>query len=371
MNIAMLSITHLFIINFITIKEEQLIMTVRENEKVLEYTLPYKHYVDPQILDKEKKNIFFKNWILAGHASQVEKEGDFFTFEVVGESLIVSRDKNNKLNAFYNICPHRGTKVERSEQGNKKVFMCSYHGWTFQLDGKLNRAPNFDNGNLGEHSCMTHVKLEVYKSLIFVNLDKNARPLSDSYEELVNDLDKYTFLDSLKKVRVTQRMVNANWKAIVDNYLECDHCKIAHPAFSRTFDMNNYNIDTHKNYSCQYSQLKKGGNENQAHFYWIWPNLMVSIYPGEEGNMTTSTILPISPDQSLAIYSYYFRTDEITEEQEELIKFVDQVREEDFELVELLQTGFNTQAFKQGIYSPTEHGLRNFHQRIKEAMIIE
>ncbi|UOQ91853.1 Rieske 2Fe-2S domain-containing protein [Halobacillus shinanisalinarum] len=343
-------------------------MNKTETMEAFDYTLPYKTYIDPQTFAEEKEKIFLNSWVLSGHTSQVEKVGDFFTFEIAGQPLMISRDKNNELNAFYNICPHRGTKVERNEQGNKKIFMCSYHGWTFKLDGKLNKAPNFNTNDLGNHSCMTPVQLEVYKSMIFVNLNPEAKPMTEIREELVKDLEKYTFLDSLKKIRVTERVIEANWKAVIDNYLECDHCKLAHPEFSKTFDMKNYHIDLHDGYTCQYSKLTNETSEEHAKFYWVWPNLMISIYPGKDGNMTTSQILPLSPNRSLAIYSYYFQKDEMTEEQKELIRFVDQVREEDFELVELLQTGFDTQAFKQGIYSPQEYALKYFHQRYEEEM---
>ncbi|OZI11224.1 (2Fe-2S)-binding protein [Bacillaceae bacterium SAS-127] len=343
---------------------------MKECIEELNYTLPYNDYVDPEVFEKERKQIFLKSWIFVGHTSQVERVGDFFTFEIGGESIIITKEKENNLKAFYNICPHRGTKVERTEKGNKKVFMCSYHGWTFHLDGTLNKAPNFKTSDLGAHSCMTSVQLEIYRSLIFINFDPNAKPLVDSYKELTENLDSYTFFESLKQVRTTKRMIQANWKAIIDNYLECDHCQIAHPAFSKTFDMKNYHIDTHESYTCQYSKLTKGDSAAPARFYWIWPNLMISIYPGDEANITTSQIIPISPNQSLAIYNYYFQTNEISEEQEELIKFVDQVRKEDFELVELLQSGLHTKAFSQGIYSPSENGLKHFHNLIKEAMTI-
>ncbi|WP_240374037.1 aromatic ring-hydroxylating oxygenase subunit alpha [Bacillus piscicola] len=343
-------------------------MNKTDTMEALEHTLSYKAYVDPQTLTEEKNKVFLKNWILAGHTSQVANVGDFFTFEIAGQPLIISRDKNNELNAFYNVCPHRGTKVEKKDQGNKKLFMCSYHGWTFSLDGNLNRAPNFDTNDLGDHSCMTHVNLEVYQSMIFVNLDPEAKPMKETHDELMKDLAKYDFLDSLKRIRVTEKVIDANWKAIIDNYLECDHCKIAHPEFAKTFDMKNYHIDLHDGYTCQYSKLSNETSEEQANFYWIWPNLMVSIYPGEDGNMTTSQILPLSPNRSLAIYSYYFQKDEMTEEQEELVRFVDQVREEDFELVELLQSGFDTEGFKQGIYSPTEYALKHFHQHYEKEM---
>lgn len=334
----------------------------------INHTLAYKHYVEDQYFQEEQEKIFAKQWIFVGHASQVAKVGDFFTFEIANESIIISKDKDEKINAFYNVCPHRGTRVEKDKSGNKKVFICSYHGWTFKLDGSVNRAPNFDKGSLGNHNCMTHINIEVFQSLIFINLNPNATPFQEEYEELVDSLKQYTFFDSLKSLRVTERVIDANWKAVVDNYLECDHCKIAHPAFSKTFDMENYNIDTFDRFTCQYSEMKQGDESDPAFFYWVWPNLMISVYPGEEANITTSQIIPIAPNKSLAIYSYFFSTDEITSKQQELIEFVDQVRSEDFELVELLQTGFHTRAFDKGIYSPTEHGLKAFHRQYLEAM---
>jgi len=331
----------------------------------LEYTLPYNQYVDPKVLEGEKKNIFYKNWIMVGHTSQVEKVGDFFTFDLAGEPIIITRGKDEKLHAFFNICPHRGAKVERTEEGNKKIFQCIYHGWTFQLDGKVHKTPNFKTNDLGKHSCMTSIRLEVHQSMIFVNLDKDALPFSTVYESFLDNIKEYTFLNSLKKVRENRRVVHANWKAVIDNYLECDHCRIAHPSFAKTFDLTNYSIIPCDNFSYQCT-TESGEESSGARFYWVWPNTMISIYPGT-GNMTTSQIIPIDEKSSLAIYRYYFADANLTEEEEELIKFVDQVREEDFELVELLQSGFHSQAFEEGVYSPTEHGLHHFHQLVKEA----
>lgn len=339
-------------------------MVVNTSKKQLDKTISYNAYVDRDILAEEKQKIFYKDWIYVGHASQVENIGDFFTFDLAGEPLIISRDRTNELNAFFNICPHRGTRVEKGTEGNKKLFMCTYHGWTFHLDGKVNRTPNFNKDEVDEQRhCLTHVKLEIYKSMIFVNLDENAPSLQESYASWIEDLNKYDFLDSLKKVKVEERIVHANWKAIIDNYLECDHCQINHPGFAKTLDLKNYNTDLHDKYTCQYSGLKRAesDNEEQANFYWVWPNTMISIYPGESGNITTSQIIPISPEKSRAIYTYYFQSEDLTDEQNDLIEFVDQVREEDFVLVELLQSGLHSQAFDSGIYSPTEHAIKHFH----------
>ncbi|RXT01538.1 aromatic ring-hydroxylating dioxygenase subunit alpha [Ammoniphilus sp. CFH 90114] len=338
------------------IKNEELIMT-----------LPYNQYVDPGVLVKEKKEIFYKNWIMVGHTSQVKNIGDFFTFDLAGEPIIITRSTDDKLHAFYNICPHRGAIVERKESGNKKILQCSYHGWTFHLDGEVHRTPNLKDMDLGKHRCMTGIQLKVHSSMIFVNLDPHASPFAQTYTSFLDNIKHYMFLDSIKLVRERSRVVEANWKSIIDNYLECDHCSIAHPAFSKRFDLSKYQIVPCDNFSYQCSTVNDGEDSTGARFYWVWPNTMISIYPGS-GNMTTSQIIPLTADRSLAIYRYYFMNEQLTEEEEELIKFVDQVREEDFELVELLQKGLHSQAFDQGVYSPTEHGLHSFHKIYQEQM---
>jgi phenylpropionate dioxygenase-like ring-hydroxylating dioxygenase large terminal subunit len=342
-------------------------MTTKESVQSFTPTLPYEWYVDPQIFNKERKQIFSKDWILVGHASQVKNVGDFFTFEVAGEPIIVTHGTDGELRAFYNICPHRGTKVEQSEQGNKKILQCVYHGWTFTLDGCVHRAPNFNTNQLGEYSCMRSIRLEVHRSMIFVNLDPHAPSFSVAYQEFLSDLQRYPFLDSLLLVKENRRLIEANWKAVVDNFLECDHCPIAHPIFAKTFDMSNYKLVPCDKFSYQYSTVQGEDESASVRFYWAWPNMMLSVYPGT-GNMTTTQLIPINEEKTMAVYRYYFTDVNITKEEEDMITFVDQVREEDFGLVELLQTGFHSQAFGNGIYSPTEHALHHFHQLIEKAM---
>lgn len=342
-------------------------MKTQQTGQSLEKTLPYTYYVDPLILEEEKQKIFKNSWIKVGHISEVAKPGDFFTFDLPGEPIVISRDQEGELRAFYNVCPHRGAKVEMSESGNKKVLLCKYHGWTFHMDGKLNKAPNFTTDELGEHSCMKPIQLEVYHGMIFINLNPDAQPFAVEYEKFMEDTAPYTFLSSLKKARVNTRIVKANWKAVIDNYLECDHCPVAHPGFSRTFNLDQYSIVPCDNFSYQCSTVRGAEDGAGARFYWVWPNLMLSIYPGS-GNMTTSQIIPIDAENTLAIYSYYFADETPSKEEDELMAFVDQVREEDFELVEMLQIGFRSQAFETGVYSPTEHALHHFHQLMKQAL---
>ncbi len=345
-------------------------------------TLPYRLYSDPAVLTEEMEKIFASSWQFVGHISQVRNAGDFFTCEVAGEPILVIRGKDEELRAFYNVCPHRATKLEKATEGQKKILQCGYHGWTFNLDGSLHRAPNFkdvDDFCAGE-ACLRSVRLEELASLIFVNLDDNAVPLAASYGDFFDDLGTFSFLGELKKVDSKTRVIKSNWKAFIDNYLECDHCPIAHPGFMATLDMSQYRIIQCENYSIQGTIVKPekqvGSIEldkaemQGGRFYWLWPNLMITIYPGP-GNMSLIQMVPIDHETTLGVYTYLFRDENLTQEEQDLRVFMEQVRDEDVELVELEQIGFRSRAFQKGKFSPTEHAVLQFHEMVLKALNIE
>ncbi|MER2088382.1 aromatic ring-hydroxylating dioxygenase subunit alpha [Sporosarcina sp. JAI121] len=350
--------------------------------RTFERTMTYDKYTDPKVLDQEMDLIFSKSWQLVGHVSQVEKAGAFFTADVAGEPLIIIRGTDEVLRAFYNVCPHRATKLEKSENGKKKILQCMYHGWTFKTDGKLNKAPNFQGEDAAcvQDACLRSVRMEVLESLIFVNLDDNATPLIDSYGDFFDRLSKFPFISELKRTHRKTRVIKANWKAYIDNYLECDHCHIAHPTFVDALDMNDYQIITCENYSVQGTIVKADKqygevNLNEAEmqggsFFWLWPNLMLTIYPGP-GNMASIEMIPIDHETSLAVYTYYFREDNLealNQDEKDLMAFAEQVRAEDIDLVELEQIGFRSRAFNKGHYASSEQAIVQFHEMVLEAL---
>lgn len=350
--------------------------------KTFERTMPYRLYTDPTVLEKEKELIFSKTWQLVGHVNQVEKKGAFFTADVAGEPLIIIRGTDEVLRAFYNVCPHRATKLEKNDSGKKKVLQCMYHGWTFKTDGALNKAPNFTGEDAAcvQDACLRQVRMEVMESLIFVNLDDEAKPLAESYGDLFDRLGKFDFLSSLTRTHRKTRHLKANWKAFVDNYLECDHCHVAHPSFVDTLNMDDYQIITCENYSVQGTVVKPDkqyGEVNLAEaemqggsFFWVFPNLMLTIYPGP-ANMASIELVPIDQENTEIVYTYYFREDsldQLSQDEKDLMTFAEQVRHEDIELVELEQIGFRSRAFSKGRYSKSEQAIVQFHEMVLEAL---
>lgn len=349
--------------------------------RTFERTLTYDMYTRPDILDKELNLIFSKSWQVVGHISQVEKNGAFFTVEVAREPIIVIRGTDGELRAFYNVCPHRATKLEKEVTGKKKILQCKYHGWTFKTDGQLNRAPNFrGNESCVQDACLRPVRMEVAESLIFVNLDDDAKPLLESYGDFFDRLKKFEFMGELKRTHRKTRHIKANWKAFVDNYLECDHCHIAHPSFIDTLDMNDYQIIMCDNYSFQgtvvkpekqYGEVNLDTAEMQGgSFFWLFPNIMFTIYPGP-GNIASIELVPIDHENTEIVYTYYFREDsldKLSQEERDLMDFAEQVRIEDIELVELEQIGFRSRAFKKGRFSPSEQAIVQFHEMVLDAI---
>jgi choline monooxygenase len=141
--------------------------------------------------------------------------------------------------------------------------------------------------------------------------------------------------------------------------------------------MKDYQIITCQNYSVQGSVVKankKMGsldfNEVEMQggtFYWLWPNLMMTIYPGP-GNIATIQMIPIDHETTLGVYTYYFRDENLTQEEKDLVEFAEVVRNEDVELVELEQVGFRSRAFNKGFYSSSEKAIVQFHETVLRAL---
>ncbi|MGA2343802.1 MAG: aromatic ring-hydroxylating dioxygenase subunit alpha, partial [Steroidobacteraceae bacterium] len=199
-------------------------------------TLPGWAYTDPAVFEREREAIHFRSWHYAGTTQELSKPGDYLTAQILDQNIIVIRGKDGALRGFYNVCQHRGHELLRG-RGRVNAITCPYHAWTYGLDGGLNSArgtaelPNFERAAFN----LKPVRVEVFVGkLIFFNLDADARPLIEQAADLAEDL--MTEIPSFERLTVTPGLataqIRANWKVTVDNYLECYHCRVAHPALS-------------------------------------------------------------------------------------------------------------------------------------------
>ncbi|WP_042355499.1 aromatic ring-hydroxylating oxygenase subunit alpha [Bacillus rubiinfantis] len=337
---------------------------VRVSEKLSEaHTLPSWMYTDPEVLKVEKQEIFTKTWQYVGHISQLRKPGDYFTTEVGDRPIILTHSQDGEIRAFYNVCTHRAAKLVEGE-GNKAVFSCPYHAWTFRTDGSLLRAPNMSGCENFDYQdfCLKTIQLEIVHSFIFVNLDQKAPSMTLQFPDLFMHVEKYD-LSKLKRVRVKETICRSNWKVGIDNYLECDHCSIVHKTLVSKLDMKQYEMEMHEYYSYQGTPLKgktaEFGLGEGGRYYWLYPNTWFSFDPGP-ANLSIHQSIPIDHKTTKYVYTTFFMNDEMTKEEQELLAMDDLVRKEDLDICETVQKGLETGAYSQGRFSLTENLVHQF-----------
>ena len=153
-------------------------------------TLPAKYYTDPEIFRSEMERFYFNRWIYAGRAERIAKPGDYFLCDVAGESVIVTRDSSDQVQAFYNVCRHRGTRMCTSHEGTTEGtfegrIRCPYHGWTYGLDGSLISAPNMGDEGFSRFDYPLHaVACEVWDGHAFLNFAAKRSPLAAQLGDL-------------------------------------------------------------------------------------------------------------------------------------------------------------------------------------------
>jgi choline monooxygenase len=354
-------------------------------------TLASRFYTDPTILEIEKARIFQRTWQLVGtlHQSCGEANGvkrtisdaeSFFTMDVVGEPVIVVRDKRGELRAFSNVCRHRAGPIALGS-GCKNVLRCQYHGWTYALDGRLIGTPDVDGVEFFDRSAMGMVPLrcETWGQFIFVNFDLHAEPLSAYLGKIPGQARGFQF-DSLESAERRDYVIDCNWKVYVDNYLEGYHIPIAHPGLMKEIDYAQYRTDTFRYYSQQFAPIRAMKPENsgerlyapgsglqEALYFWIFPNLMLNIYPD---NISTNVIVPLAQEKTLTIFEWFFQdvaSQKSRERIQRAVAFSDEVQQEDIGLCEHVQRGLRSSTYDRGRYSvKRENGVHHFHMLLNE-----
>jgi choline monooxygenase len=355
------------------------------------YTMPASYYTDPRIFEIETERIFARSWIAVLGASDVSAANSYATVTVANDEVLLVRGADSVLRAFYNVCPHRAHQLLSGCGRARNTIACPYHAWVFSLDGKLVRARNSENVEAFDPSLanLSPVRVEEMCGLVYVNLDPNATSLRESAPGMEAAIKaRLPHADQLIRAKAHRipHTTRSNWKAIVDNYLECYHCAPAHPGFVNSVKMETYHHDLHGSWTVQIGESKpssagyaveaNSANPTYAGFYFR-PSVMINITPGNVGMMTVNTMVPIDADTTLQYYDFYLPQEEPTAKQMEIIAYYrDVFRAEDLSLVESVQRGLKSRGYRgrgrimvdrqrSGI---SEHGVAHFHQWVAQVL---
>lgn len=194
------------------------------------YGLDRAFYIDPAIFEIDMERIFMRHWLYVGHVSSIPNAGDYMLYEIGGESIILIRSETGAVNALFNVCRHRGSRICLTERGTARRLVCPYHAWVYATDGSLVQArhmpEDFNRADYGLRTC--HVR--VVEGLIFICCAETPPPFDAIAHDIADYFGPYELARTQPAYRV-RHVIAANWKIVAENFFECYHCSHTHPEF--------------------------------------------------------------------------------------------------------------------------------------------
>jgi phenylpropionate dioxygenase-like ring-hydroxylating dioxygenase large terminal subunit len=210
------------------------------NPEVSDFPIEGFRYTSSNFYEKEWDGMWTKVWLLLGRASEIPSTGDYQVEEIGTESIIMIRQADKSIRAFYNVCQHRGSRLINNTQGQTEVFTCPYHSWEWAFDGSLSSVQDpddFPQGNPCEELTLEKVACEVFAGFIWINLDPDCKSLKDYLGPLWNEWSAYE-IDNWSRVLKISSQVPCNWKVIQDNFCESYHLPTVHPQLADSHEEN-------------------------------------------------------------------------------------------------------------------------------------
>jgi Rieske 2Fe-2S family protein len=350
-------------------------------------TLPAKYYTDSDLFKEEVERFFCRTWVCVGRVGQIPSAGDYFLRDIAGESIILTRDENASVQAFFNVCRHRGTRICLEGEGHfARRIQCGYHGWTYGLDGRLLGAPHMHENFCREDYGLNRLHSDVWDGHIFVKMAEQPDPLATQLADLPQKFANWKMAD-LRLYRRIAYSVKANWKLIMLNYNECLHCPVLHPALSAITDyLSGDNDSPHPSYIGGSMEFHGGAetmsldgkrrraylpglsqeDQHRVYYYAVFPNLFLSLHPDY---VMTHTLWPRAVDHTDVICEWHFHPTEMAKSDfvgKDAVEFWDTTNREDWRISELSQLGISSRAYKPGPYSRCEALPAAFDRMILE-----
>ncbi len=356
-------------------------------------SLPSWTYSSDAFFELEKKALFLSNWQLVCHISNIPASGDYFTFEIFSERILVAKGREGRVHAFHNVCAHCGARLMDGPTGNcGERLTCPYHAWSYDLCGTLAHLPfreEFGDINLSAHG-LKPVEMEIFQGFIFVRITPSEGPsVADQFAPYMADILPYRFEELRPLGRVTMRPRAVNWKQIADNYVDALHIPVAHKGLS-TLVGNSYGLEVggkdglvHKLWA-DVRDGRKNTLSNQLYnavlptfdhlpdelqkrwvYYRLWPNLAFDIYPDQ---MDFMQFIPLTATSTMIRELPFALPDDRREVK--IARYLNwrinrQVNAEDTDLISRVQEGMATSAFNQGPFAKSELCLIDSAEKIR------
>jgi glycine betaine catabolism A len=370
--------------------------TMARSESLFLSTLPGKYYYDPAIYEQELEKIFSRMWVCIGRAEMIPlKQGAYQVVTIGRESVIVVRNRDGILQAFLNVCRHRGARLCSEATGQLKgSIQCRYHAWTYGLDGRLIGAPNvmsdeqFDRTAFG----LLPVALDIWEGFIWLNISDNPPSAASQLNPLIiqrfGSLERFARygIGELKVGKTISYEIQANWKLLLENFMECYHCGPMHPELcdllpgfrsGKTYangDAATYARDAEAftlTGKASRPPLKALQPEDLRLYFGevLLPNILINLL---DDHVVIHTIWPEGPDRSRIVCDWLFDSEVMAMpnfDPMDAVELFDIVNKQDWEVCEMTQHGMVSRAFRSGgVYVPAEWHIRELADFVLEKL---
>ncbi|KAI9367761.1 Rieske [2Fe-2S] domain protein [Aspergillus egyptiacus] len=338
--------------------------------------LPASWYTSQEMFELERRAIFSRKWLLTTHKLRLPNTGDWLKYEIAGFEFILVKDRQGEINAFHNVCRHRAFPVVTENGGSARIFACKYHGWSYGLNGKLAKAPGyqdlagFDKSKNGLLPIHVHVD---HNGFIWVNMDAKETP-EIAWDDDFHGIDRQARMsdinwDDYAFDHAWEMEGDYNWKILADNYNECYHCQTTHPDLPSIADLSTYSVDT-KDGSIIHDarntpeQVERGLKIASTYYF---PNASMNVSPNF---FFMQRFVPIAPGKSIMKYEVY-RNKNATDEDFELVNSMyKRVMSEDKYLCTMAQRNINAGVFVNGELHPEkEKGPLYFQKTVRDLVV--
>jgi glycine betaine catabolism A len=353
----------------------------------LEPTLPSSWYRSPEVFALEKEHIFCHEWLCVAREEELAQPGSWRVLELLGESILLLRNRSGQLRAFYNVCRHRGARLCRAPAGPNTLAVrlpggigagritCPYHQWTYDFDGHLVAAPHLTGTNDFDPGLFSlyPVALECWGGFVFLNL---ARTTPIPFAAQLGAVPARTARYPLAQLRIGQTLryeVAANWKVICENYNECYHCGGVHPELCEVVpafrEKGGAGLDWERGvphrpgaYTFTTSGTSRrrpfptlNADERERHKgELVYPNLFLSLACD---HAAVFILEPQSPTHTRIVCHFLFEPYELAKpdfDARDSTEFWDLVNRQDWAICEAVQAGISTRVHERGYYAPME-----------------
>jgi choline monooxygenase len=357
--------------------------------------LPNQAYTSDDYMQQERDQVLGTSWAGLWFAGDLPDQGYAKPVEFMGLPLVITRNKQDEIKVFHNVCSHRGMMLVQEEISVQGVLRCPYHSWSYSLDGKLMGTPHI--GGVGEHKAegfnpcdhgLKPVRSSVWMDIIFINLSGDAaefeqyiKPLSERWQSFLGDTGLHR-LQSAVNGKGMQIEIQSNWKLAVENYCESYHLPWIHPglnSYSKLED--HYHIMVDENFGGQGSYAYRLSDEvgsalprfpewpedklQQAEYISFYPNVLLGI---QADHAFVLIIEPVAPNKSIEHLRLYYvgeeaLGDELAASRNATLESWRVVFGEDIDAVEGMQKGRSSPGYRGGVFSPVmDNPTHHFHQ---------